>query len=98
MVIGHAPTKDGEVLLEHPHYGESVILIDTRISDERRGAMSAIAIEGETVTPIYVDDRDAGRVLESVEENALERSDRPAPADGETVFRRAMRWLSSRFG
>lgn len=33
FVVGHAPTPDGQIYLEHPFYGANVALIDTKISD-----------------------------------------------------------------
>lgn len=97
VVVGHSPTAGREVLLAHPRYGEGVVLIDTRISDPRRGRMSAVAIERGTVTPIYAEDRDAGAPLEEREARALDRgetSDRPAPS----VTDRALSWLRGLFG
>jgi hypothetical protein len=47
VVLGHAPTRDGAILVEHPHYGEAVILVDTRISDRARGRLGALVIEGD---------------------------------------------------
>lgn len=33
LIVGHSPIDGGEPLLEHPYYGETVIMADTRISD-----------------------------------------------------------------
>lgn len=45
LVVGHAPLENGEILLEHPEYGDSVIMTDTRISEDE-GNLSALVIEG----------------------------------------------------
>jgi hypothetical protein len=95
VVVGHAPTDGREIVLEHPRYGGAVVLIDTRISDEHRGRMSALTFERGAIAPIYVDDRDAGRFLEAREEAAL--------ASGQSIvlagpFRRMIRWIASLFG
>ena len=59
IVLGHSPTKSGEVI-EHPHYGPSVVLIDTRISDEERGHLGAVVIERSSLSALYAGDRAAG--------------------------------------
>ena len=64
IVLGHSPTKSGEVI-EHPHYGPSVVLIDTRISDEERGHLGAVVIERGSLSPLYASDRaDGDRLAE----------------------------------
>ncbi|HXJ67900.1 MAG TPA: metallophosphoesterase [Verrucomicrobiae bacterium] len=60
IVLGHSPTDDGSIVLDHPHYGGSVVLIDTRISDRKRGRLGALAIEGDVLRPVYADDRADG--------------------------------------
>jgi hypothetical protein len=60
IVLGHSPTDDGSIVLDHPHYGGSVVLIDTRISDRQRGRLGALAIEGDVLRPVYADDRADG--------------------------------------
>jgi hypothetical protein len=90
MVVGHAPTDGRAIVLEHPHYGAAVILADTRISNERRGRMSALSIEGAKLTPIYAEDRSAGTALEAFEEAALA----PRPPEGASAFG----WLARIFG
>jgi hypothetical protein len=96
LVVGHAPTRTRDVVLAHPHYGDAVVLIDTRIADARRGRMSAIAIEGDIVTPIYADDRGAGQFLETLEEAALGGThDDIAPAS--SGLARAVGWLRGLF-
>jgi hypothetical protein len=61
IVLGHSPAD--EIVLDHPHYGESVVLIDTRISDVARGRLGALAIEGDTLRPVYARDRTDGNAL-----------------------------------
>lgn len=46
MVIGHTPVSTGKILLSHPYYQESVIMIDTRISDKKKGRLSCLEIRG----------------------------------------------------
>jgi len=60
IVLGHSPTDDGSIVLDHPHYGEFVILIDTRISDVARGRLGALKIEGDMLSPVYARDRTDG--------------------------------------
>ena len=98
LVIGHSPTSDGEVVLEHPRYGDAVVAIDTRISDERRGRLSALEIRGEILTAVYADDRGAGRALESLAEASLSTSLAPVPSSSASLWARAYRWVSERFG
>src|SRR5436309_1980270 len=45
LVLGHSPTRDGSIVLDHPYYGTSVILVDTRISDDERGRLGALVLE-----------------------------------------------------
>jgi len=73
IVLGHSPTTDGSIVLDHPHYGDCVVLIDTRISDERRGRLGALVIEGDALRPIYASDRDAGEALRDREAMELAR-------------------------
>jgi hypothetical protein len=67
IVLGHSPTDDGAIVLDHPHYGESVVLIDTRISDEKRGRLGALTIEDDVLTPVYARDRADGDGLHARE-------------------------------
>jgi hypothetical protein len=63
IVLGHSPTADGSIVLDHPHYGESVVLIDTRISDQKRGRLGALIVQGGALRPVYAKDRAAGDLL-----------------------------------
>ena len=60
IVLGHSPTDDGSIVLEHPHYGDAVVLIDTRISDAGRGRLGALKLEGDMLVPVYARDRSEG--------------------------------------
>ena len=62
IVIGHSPTKDG-VVLDHPHYGATVVLVDTRISDDKRGRLGALIIQNEALATLYATDRADGNGL-----------------------------------
>jgi hypothetical protein len=95
VVVGHAPTRDGEIITDHPRYGDAVVLVDTRISDPRRGRMSALEIRGDALAPIYAEDRRTGRVLEEIAEAAL-RAGPATPA--ESAWGRARRWIVALFG
>jgi calcineurin-like phosphoesterase family protein len=63
IVLGHAPTRDGSIVLEHPHYGTSVVMVDTRISDDERGRLGALVLENDTMSVLYADDRADGDAL-----------------------------------
>lgn len=71
IVIGHSPTRDGSIVVDHPHYGPSVVLIDTRISDEERGRLGALVLMDGTVSPVYAGDRADGDALAAREARAL---------------------------
>jgi len=96
VVVGHAPTSDGEIVLAHPRYGDSVLLIDTRISDERRGRMSALEIRRERITPRYAEDRAAGQPLEEREERALAGGSEAS--EEASALTRARSWFAGFFG
>ena len=57
LVLGHSPTRDGSIVLDHPYYGTSVILVDTRISDDERGRLGALVLERDTTSVLYAQDR-----------------------------------------
>jgi hypothetical protein len=88
IVLGHSPTKSGEVI-EHPHYGPSVVLIDTRISDDERGQLGAVIIERGALTTLYASDRADGNAL--VEREAREFARPPS------LFRRVLRTVARLF-
>ena len=52
VVVGHAPVDGGEVLLSHPYYGEKVVMVDTRLSDKKRG-LGALEIRAGELQPFY---------------------------------------------
>ena len=76
IVLGHSPTTDGSIVLEHPHYGESVVLIDTRISDDKRGRLGALVVQGRVLRPVYALDRTDGDPLLERETKAAARPPR----------------------
>ena len=45
MVLGHMPTPTGQIMTSHPYYGKMIALIDTKISDEEIGKVSALVTE-----------------------------------------------------
>ena len=63
IVLGHAPTRDGSIVTDHPHYGESVVLIDTRISDDERGKLAALVVQHGVLRTVYARDRAEGDAL-----------------------------------
>ena len=73
IVLGHAPTRDGSIVTDHPHFGESVILIDTRISDDERGRLSALVVEHGALRTVYAPDRADGEGLFLREEREAAR-------------------------
>ena len=60
MVLGHMPTPTGEILLSHPYYGTMVALLDTRISDEETGKISALVTEEGTTETRYFPRKEKG--------------------------------------
>lgn len=103
VVLGHSPTKGAGILLEHPHYGASVVLVDTEISDDESGKLAALEIRADALSATYALDRSAGRALEAREARALEAppptplAERPGFV-GRVVaaFRRFFAWLRAR--
>ena len=91
IVLGHAPTRDGSIVTDHPHYGESVILIDTRISDDERGKLSALVLQHGGIRTAYAGDRADGDALFERETRAVER---PAGFMGRIAA--AIGWLFGR--
>src|SRR5262245_6636334 len=73
IVLGHSPTRDGSIVTEHPHYGELVVLIDTRISDDERGRLAALTVEDGALRTIYALDRAEGEALLRREEREAAR-------------------------
>jgi hypothetical protein len=63
IVLGHSPTRDGSIVTDHPHYGGSVVLIDTRISDTARGRLGALILEDGALRTVYARDRAEGDAL-----------------------------------
>lgn len=73
VVLGHSPTKDSTIVIDHPHYGAAVALVDTRISDTKRGKLGALVLQHGALSPIYAKDRSAGIALEKREAERLAR-------------------------
>jgi hypothetical protein len=79
MVIGHNPLPDGEILLSHPEYGRHVVMIDTAISDSKRGGLSCLEIRGNDLEPCYPKRRKVGekiceRELKRLKKRALKQA------------------------
>ena len=89
IVLGHSPTDDGSIVLDHPRYGDAVVLIDTRISDAARGRLGALKIEGDMLVPVYARERGEGDGL-------LERETREA-AKPDGIVRRVIVSLGRMF-
>ncbi|MCG8481587.1 MAG: metallophosphoesterase [Spirochaetales bacterium] len=53
LILGHSPTTTGEIMLSHPYYGETVIMLDTRIRDKKRGRLSCLEIRGDELEAVY---------------------------------------------
>ncbi len=75
IVLGHAPTRDGTIVTDHPHYGESVVLIDTRISDDERGRLAALVVQNGVLRTVYAGDRAEG---DGLLEREVREAERPA--------------------
>ncbi len=73
MVVGHAPVASEEILLSHPLYGSSVVMIDTRISDKKGGRLSCIEIRGKDVKALYAKRNSAGEKIRELEMKKLKR-------------------------
>ncbi len=52
LVVGHVPTADASVSLEHPRFGKSVVNIDTGIGASEGGHLSALEIKDLDAAPI----------------------------------------------
>ncbi|HEY2954379.1 MAG TPA: metallophosphoesterase [Candidatus Eisenbacteria bacterium] len=72
IVLGHSPTEDGSIVIDHPHYGTSVVLVDTRISDGERGKLGALVLERDALSALYARDRAEGDALAQREAGQLE--------------------------
>ena len=90
IVLGHSPTSDGSIVTDHPHYGEAVVLIDTRISDDERGRLSALTMLNGVLRTVYARDRADGDAL-----LAREAKEAARPAG---FLRRVLTAIACRFG
>ncbi len=70
MVIGHARTGTG-IVTDHPHYGGAVVMVDTSISDDQRGRLSALVIENGALAIVYAEDRADGEALREREKERV---------------------------
>ncbi len=91
IVLGHSPTKNG-VVIDHPHYGSSVVLIDTRISDDERGKLGALIVQRSALSTLYARDRADGDALSVREARDLARP----PSFFGRVFRAVARYFRRR--
>lgn len=78
VVVGHAPV-DGGILLEHPRYGDRVVMADTRISDRELGRLSALRIEGGRVQALTFADRHRDLDVRRREKRALAAAGADSP-------------------
>ena len=53
VVVGHSPVSSAEIVTSHPYYQDRIVMIDTRVSDEKHGTLSALEIRGEILTTHY---------------------------------------------
>ncbi len=67
LVIGHNPVRGKEVLLSHPHHGEMVVMIDTRISAKKAGALTCVEIENGDMQPYSTRRSETGRRVRRLE-------------------------------
>jgi hypothetical protein len=77
LVIGHSPVDGGALLLEHPYYGNLVIMTDTRISD-KDGTLSALELTQSGPSILLANKRKAGipirdATFEALTQNPLQR-------------------------
>ncbi len=61
LVIGHNPVRGREILFSHPYHGNMVVMIDTRISDKKSGALTCLEITGGEMQPHPARRSDTGR-------------------------------------
>ena len=73
MVIGHAPVAKKEILLSHPYYGNSVVMIDSRISDKKGGQLSCVEIRGREIKAHYCRRNSAGEKIKELELKRLKK-------------------------
>jgi hypothetical protein len=71
VVLGHSPTRDGSIVVDHPHHWNSVVLVDTRISHDGRGKLSALVLKDGVLSTIYAVDGADGDALSTREASEL---------------------------
>ena len=73
MVVGHAPSAGCRILTAHPYYGNWVVMVDTRISDAKRGRLSCLEIVGDELTAHYSERKKRGKRIVKRERKRLQR-------------------------
>lgn len=53
VVVGHSPVE--EILTSHPYYGKRVVMIDTRISEKKKGRLGGLEVFKDRVTLFYTE-------------------------------------------
>ncbi len=94
LVLGHAPTPDSKILLEHPYYGSKVVMIDTRLSDERSGELAALEIVGGELEVVRAKQKHRDRGASERELQVLEEGRRGAGG----WWKRLLQFLNDWFG
>lgn len=74
LVIGHAPIENARILLAHPYYGRSLVMIDTRISDKKNGRLSCLEICRNEWLAHYPKRSKAGKVIRDREFERLKKT------------------------
>lgn len=92
LVIGHAPTEDQRIVLEHPHYGASVVMLDTQISHKSKGMLSSLEIVNDQLMIRYTERSVAAR---SIREHELEKLKTGRSIHHPNVLERAFQSFSS---
>ncbi len=73
VVVGHAPTPEAEILLEHPYYGPHVVMVDTKLSDSRSGSLEALEVRGDVLSVIRAKQKNRSEAASVREAALLER-------------------------
>lgn len=74
MLVGHAPVPKRRIVLNHPTYGDRVVMLDTKISDPKAGRLSCVEVDCDSgeIEAVYprrkrVGKRIRQRILERLE-------------------------------
>jgi hypothetical protein len=73
LVVGHSPVPDGDILLEHPYFGDLVVMVDTSLSDRRNGRLRGLDITAEGLAVVRGKQRDRDPACCRRELQALEQ-------------------------